>query len=35
VDVDRRCGRGFHYVRRHVNRFGHVVRGHCVRNRRR
>jgi hypothetical protein len=33
IEVDRRCGRGFHYVRGHRNRYGHWVRGHCRRNR--
>ena len=34
VQVDRRCGRGFHWVRGHRNRYGHWIRSHCGRNRR-
>jgi hypothetical protein len=34
VEVDRRCGRGRHWVSGHRNRFGHWVRGHCGRYRR-
>jgi len=33
VQVDRRCGRGRHYVPRHRNRAGHIVKGYCARNR--
>lgn len=33
VQVDRRCGRGLHYVPRHRNRAGQLIRGHCVPNR--
>jgi hypothetical protein len=33
VEVDRRCGRGAHWVPGHRNRYGHWVRGHCSRNR--
>lgn len=33
VEVDRRCGPGRHYIRRHRNRAGHWVRGHCSRRR--
>jgi hypothetical protein len=33
IEVDRRCGRGFHYVRGYRNRYGHWMRGHCRRNR--
>jgi hypothetical protein len=34
VQVDRRCGRGRHYVPRHRNRAGHIVHGRCVYNHR-
>jgi hypothetical protein len=34
VQVDRRCGRHYHYVRSHYNRAGLLVRGHCSPNRR-
>jgi hypothetical protein len=33
VEVDRRCGPGWHWRRGHYNRYGHWVRGHCVHNR--
>ena len=35
VQVDRRCGPNAHWVRRHHNRAGHLVRGHCAPNHRR
>lgn len=35
IYVDRRCGRGRHYVRGHYNRYHRYVRGRCVWNRRR
>lgn len=35
VQVDRRCGPDAHWVRRHHNRAGRLVRGHCSPNRRR
>jgi hypothetical protein len=34
VEVDRRCGRGRHYVRSHRGRNGRWIRGYCSRNRR-
>lgn len=37
IAVDRRCGRGRHYVPRHRvrDRYGHLhwIAGHCIRNR--
>ena len=33
VQVDRRCGPGRHWVRRHRNRDGNLVPGRCFRNR--
>jgi hypothetical protein len=33
VEVDRRCGRGAHWVPGHRNRYGRWVRGHCRDNR--
>jgi hypothetical protein len=35
VNVADGCGRGFHRTRSHRNRYGHWVRGRCVRNYRR
>jgi hypothetical protein len=34
VTVDRRCGEHRHYIRMHRDREGHLIRGHCVRDRR-
>jgi hypothetical protein len=34
VEVDRRCGRHYHYIRGYRSRHGYWVRGHCVRNHR-
>jgi hypothetical protein len=34
VTVAGRCGRHYHYVRGHRNRYGRWVRGRCVPNRR-
>jgi len=33
VQVDRRCGRGRHFVGRHRDRRGHIIPGRCVPNR--
>jgi hypothetical protein len=33
VEVDRRCGRGRHWVSGHRNQYGQWVRGHCRPNR--
>ncbi|MGO8918304.1 MAG: hypothetical protein ACLQJR_20585 [Stellaceae bacterium] len=35
VQIDRRCGRGRHYVPRHRRaRDGRIIRGHCAPNHR-